>query len=40
MRRRGACSPFVPGMDTVGRVIVVADDVAGLSPGDLVYCDQ
>ena len=32
--------PFVPGMDTVGRVIVVADDVAGLSPGDLVYCDH
>jgi alcohol dehydrogenase len=32
--------PFVPGMDTVGRVIVVADDVAGLSLGDLVYCDH
>jgi NADPH:quinone reductase-like Zn-dependent oxidoreductase len=32
--------PFVPGMDTVGRVIAVADDVAGLSPGDLVYCDH
>src|SRR5262249_60262542 len=32
--------PFVPGMDTVGRVIVVAEDVAGLSPGDLVYCDH
>jgi D-arabinose 1-dehydrogenase-like Zn-dependent alcohol dehydrogenase len=32
--------PFVPGMDTVGRVIAVADDVVGLSPGDLVYCDH
>jgi alcohol dehydrogenase len=32
--------PFVPGMDTVGRVIAVADDVVGLNPGDLVYCDH
>src|SRR5262245_30613092 len=32
--------PFVPGMNTVGRVIAIADDVAGLSPGDLVYCDH
>jgi D-arabinose 1-dehydrogenase-like Zn-dependent alcohol dehydrogenase len=32
--------PFVPGMDTVGRIISVTDDVAGLSPGDLVYCDH
>ncbi len=29
--------PFVPGMDTVGRVLEVADDVAGLAPGDPVY---
>lgn len=29
--------PFVPGMDTIGRVLEVADDVAGLAPGDLVY---
>lgn len=32
--------PFVPGMDTVGRVLEVADDVAGLAPGDLVYGDH
>jgi alcohol dehydrogenase len=32
--------PFVPGMDTVGRVVAVADDVVGLRPGDLVYCDH
>lgn len=32
--------PFVPGMDTIGRVSAVADDVAGLSVGDLVYCDH
>jgi alcohol dehydrogenase len=32
--------PFVPGMDTVGRVSAVADDVDGLAAGDLVYCDH
>lgn len=32
--------PFAPGMDTVGRVISVSDDVAGLTLGDLVYCDH
>ena len=32
--------PFVPGMDTVGRVLEVADDVVGLAPGDLVYGDH
>ena len=32
--------PFVPGMDTIGRVVAVADDVSGLVPGDLVYCDH
>ena len=32
--------PFVPGMDTVGRVVAVADDVSGLAPGELVYCDH
>ena len=32
--------PVVPGMDTIGRVTEVADDVDGLVPGDLVYCDH
>jgi alcohol dehydrogenase len=32
--------PFVPGMDTVGRVVAVADDVSGLEPGTRVYCDH
>lgn len=32
--------PFAPGMDTVGRVVAVADDVAGLKVGDRVYCDH
>jgi len=32
--------PYAPGMDTVGRVSAVAEDVAGLKPGDLVYCDH
>ncbi|MBT7612886.1 MAG: alcohol dehydrogenase catalytic domain-containing protein, partial [Rhodospirillaceae bacterium] len=32
--------PFVPGMDTVGRVTAVADDVVGLAVGERVYCDH
>jgi alcohol dehydrogenase len=32
--------PFVPGIDTVGRVIAVADGVSHVAPGDLVYCDH
>ncbi len=32
--------PFVPGMDTVGRITAVADDVEGLAIGDRVYCDH
>ncbi len=32
--------PFVPGMDTIGRISAVADDVSGLAVGDLVYCDH
>lgn len=33
-------TPFTPGMDTIGTVERVADDVAGLTPGELVYCDH
>lgn len=32
--------PFVPGLDTVGRVIAVADGVTNVAPGDRVYCDH
>ncbi len=33
-------APFTPGMDTVGTVEAVADDVAGIEPGEAVYCDH
>lgn len=32
--------PFTPGMDAVGTIEAVADDVRGLSAGDGVYCDS
>ena len=32
--------PFTPGMDTVGEVLEVADDVSGLEPGERVFCDH
>ena len=32
--------PFTPGMDTVGEVLEVADDVSGLAVGDRVFCDH
>ncbi|MBN36506.1 MAG: hypothetical protein CMM46_17350 [Rhodospirillaceae bacterium] len=32
--------PFVPGLDTIGRVRAVADGVTHVAPGDLVYCDH
>ncbi len=32
--------PFVPGMDTVGRVLAVGDAVEGLAVGERVYCDH
>ena len=32
--------PFVPGMDTIGRVVAVAEDVGGLRVGEPVYCDH
>jgi len=31
--------PFTPGMDAVGVIERVADDVSGLEPGQTVYCD-
>jgi len=31
--------PFTPGMDAVGRIAAVADDVQGLAVGTRVYCD-
>ena len=33
-------APFTPGMDTVGTVEALADDVAGIEPGEAVYCDH
>jgi alcohol dehydrogenase len=33
-------TPFTPGMDTIGTVEEVADDVAGIEPGEAVYCDH
>lgn len=33
-------TPFTPGMDGIGTVEEVADDVAGLEPGESVYCDH
>lgn len=32
--------PFVPGMDTIGRVTAIAEDVTGLAVGEEVYCDH
>ena len=32
--------PFTPGMDTIGEVIEVADDVSGLEAGQRVFCDH
>ncbi len=32
--------PHVPGFDTIGRVVELADDVPDLQVGDLVYCDH
>lgn len=32
--------PFTPGMDAIGTVESVADDVEGVMPGDRVYCDS
>lgn len=32
--------PFIPGMDAVGVIESVADDVEGIKPGDRVYCDS
>lgn len=32
--------PFVPGMDGVGRIDAVGPGVAGLEPGQRVYCDN
>ena len=32
--------PFTPGMDAIGTVEHVADDVRGLTVGDRVYCDS
>lgn len=32
--------PFTPGMDAIGTVESIADDVEGLAPGDQVYCDS
>ena len=32
--------PFTPGIDAVGTVEVVAADVAGVVPGETVYCDH
>ena len=32
--------PFTPGMDCVGTVETVADDVESVVPGDHVYCDH
>ncbi len=32
--------PFVPGLDTIGRVAAVADGVTNVAPGDPVYCDH
>lgn len=32
--------PFTPGMDTIGVIEKVADDVSGLRPGDRVFCDH
>jgi alcohol dehydrogenase len=31
--------PFTPGMDAVGKVAAVANDVDGIVPGQRVYCD-
>lgn len=32
--------PFTPGMDAIGSVVAVADDVGGIAVGDAVYCDS
>lgn len=32
--------PFTPGMDTIGEIVAVADDVSGLEVGDKVFCDH
>ena len=32
--------PFTPGMDTIGEVLEVAEDVSGLDVGERVFCDH
>ena len=32
--------PFTPGMDTIGELLEVADDVSGLEVGERVFCDH
>ena len=32
--------PFTPGMDSIGKIEAVAEDVTGLAPGDPVYCNH
>ena len=32
--------PFTPGMDTIGEIVEVADDVSGLEVGQRVFCDH
>ena len=32
--------PFTPGMDTIGEIVEVADDVSGLAVGERVFCDH
>ena len=32
--------PFTPGMDTIGEVLKIADDVSGLEIGQRVFCDH
>ena len=32
--------PFTPGMDTIGEIVAVADDVSGLEIGERVFCDH
>ncbi len=32
--------PFTPGMDTIGEIVALANDVSGLEIGDRVFCDH
>lgn len=32
--------PFTPGMDTIGEIVALADDVSGLEIGQKVFCDH